>query len=472
MSGDEDVPFAPLDAYDAALTRTQANADVPFPLLLRYPGLGTTWMQTPDRRWVVVDDRTVRAEIAAAWPTVPLAYQNAKGDWKPLSPAALQEERGRRVDAIIYDLTTDRHVYMAHPDDLGGELFLSCAKLDPLATPREDIDCSAWLNAFGGEHCELLLDWLATMHDLTRPTAALYMQGPPSAGKGMLSAACARLWGRQVTAYAKVVDRFNSSMRDCPVILLDEGARMDPNGSASFRSLVGERSRAIEDKGRPVSTLLGCVRLMVASNNPDALRIREDLNGDDEAAIGKRIAFIRIGPNAVQMLESMCSNEWVDTEGKAPGKLVRHIAWLQATRKVKTGKRFLVEGDAEAWVKGAARRGGLQQEVLIAVARVASGGGGEYTEAERAVWFEDLHALVSVDRLQKIWGRVMPGSVRAPTVNALARALGVIAPETSQRTFDYQRVRVRSVPMQPVLDAATEAGIGVEEDLRSVFGER
>ena len=51
-------------------------------------------------------------------------------------------------------------------------------------------------------------------------------------------------------------------------------------------------------------------------------------------------------------------------------------------------------------------------------------------------------------------------------------AIGVIAPETSQRTFDYQRVRVRSVPMQPVLDAATEAGIGVEEDLRSVFGER
>lgn len=469
MSAD-DVPFAPVESYDAAPSQQQSGADVPFPLLLRYPGLGTTWMQTPDRRWVIVDDRTVRAEIAASWPSVPLMRQDAKGDWKPITPAQLQEQRGRRVDAIIYDLTTDRHVYMAHGDDLGGELYLSCARLDPAATPREDIDCAAWLKAFGGEHHEILIDWLATMHDLTRPTAALYMQGPPSAGKGLLSAACARLWGRQVTDYAKVVDRFNSSMRDCPVILLDEGARMDPNGSASFRSLVAQRSRAIEDKGRPVSTLIGCVRLMIAANNPDALRIREDLNGDDESAIGKRIAFIRIGPTAVGLLESMCSDEWVDTAGKAPGKLVRHIAWLQATRKVQTGKRFLVEGDAEAWVKGAARRGGLQQEALIAIARVASGGGGEFTEAERAVWFESGVALVSVDRLQKLWGRIMPGSTRAPTMNSLASAFSVVAPETSQRTFDYQRVRVRTVPMQPVLDAATVAGIGIEDDLRSVFG--
>ena len=55
-------------------------------------------------------------------------------------------------------------------------------------------------------------------------------------------------------------------------------------------------------------------------------------------------------------------------------------------------------------------------------------------------------------------------------MNSLASAFSVVAPETSQRTFDYQRVRVRTVPMQPVLDAATVAGIGIEDDLRSVFG--
>ena len=448
---------------------------VPFPLLLRYPGTGTTWVRTEAGDWVIVDDRTLRSELKRQWPAVQLSRRADDGKVVSCTPAWLCESYGRRVDAVIYDLTVDRSEYVPNSDDLGGVLLLRCARLDPMVRPERDPKVEAWLARLGGPDLERLLDWLSTMHRLDRPTAALYLLGPPGAGKGLLAAALARLWGRQVTAYSTVCGRFNSAMRDCPVIFLDEGAAVDPWGSARFRSLVSEREHGIEDKGRPASTLRGCVRLVIAANNVDALRIREDLTRDDEAAIGVRILLIRIaagdasaGPGA--FLRANEHANWVEDEQRRPGALVRHIAWLQRTRKVACGSRFLVEGDAKAWMAGSAQRGGLQQEILTAIARSGQLHGSlTKASAARPVWFCDGVAYVNADRLHRCWTQIMPGGKGPPTVQAVGRALKLLAPVESRLSFDKSaaRVRVRAVPAELVIDAADLVGIDLDVDWHS-----
>lgn len=456
-----DEPFAPHEDDRA----------YPHPLILRYPGASAMWALTAAGRWVTVDEKTLRAELRTQWPELPLFKPGNFGP-KPIEVSELVEKHARRVDSIVYDMTTDRHVYEPAAADLGGLLRISCAALDPEATPREDRACAAWLAQLAGEEHDRVLDWLATCHILTRPTAALYLHGPKGRGKGLLASACARLFGREVTSYAKISERFNGGLRNCPIVLLDEGLPTnDAKGSSFFRSLISESTHNIEEKHRPTATLRGCVRLIIAANNPDALRIREDLTREDEDAIGERIVMVRVPPTAPELNRSATAR-WIDTADGKPGALVRHVRWLQTTRKVKPGPRFLVHGDSATWIRHAARRGGLQQEILVAVARYVDREGAQVQPSDTPIWYGHKPAIVhvSADRLHRAWLALSPGS-KVPTVTAIGRALRVVAGEPCEIELPAGgRVRVRPLPAEAVLDMASEVGIGDEDALRARLG--
>lgn len=450
------------------------------PVILKHPGAGTLFVRTEDNDWVPSDDKLLRVELARHQPHVPLFKASKRGK-VPVTVGELVERHGQRVDKIYWDLTTEHSRFIPSTDG-GGQLYIACGRR-PYVQPEYSHEVDRWLRELAGDKYDKLLDWLATCLDLSRPSAGLYLAGPPGAGKGLLYAGVARMFGRAVTSYDDIVSSgWTSALRDCPVVLLDEGCKPPKEGSAAFRSLVAERQRPLTEKYRPSQTLLGCVRLIIGANNVDALRLREELTEEDEAAIGERILYIRIPALTARRsaagayLESIGGSThtagWVShLDSGEPGALPRHIAWLVEHRTVKPGRRFLVEGEAGEWLRNAGMRGGLPQQALVAIARIASGAADRWEDQDRPVWFRSGEALVNVDRLHRGW-RALSDDNKTPTLTALGHALNVLATGTSRLAARGAagRPRVKHIPAERVVDIADMLGIGDPDRIRSAFG--
>lgn len=349
------------------------------------------------------------------------------------------------------------------------------------------MDC--WLGLLAGSKKSLLDDWLATVHDLTWPTAAIYFQGQKDVGKGMFAAAVARGRGSSVTNYDDIATGFNSALRDCPIVFLDEGSAPVVSGSAGFRSLIGETSRRLEEKYYPTATLHGAVRLIIAANNADALKIREDLSPEDEAAIGERVLHILVPQEAAHYLISLGGREatadWVTNADGSAGKIPQHIRFLQENRQVRRGPRFAVHGDVSDWISAAARRPGLPQDMLLAIAnalvrqpandhpRYERAPEGPFADCSsmdcKAVWIGDSEALVSTSRIFKAW-RFLTGRERRPTMPRIADALKTVSTKEDRPVIKKKRVYVKHVPATRILDVAEQLGLDDIDRLKQMFG--
>jgi hypothetical protein len=383
---------------------------------------------------------------------------------RPMSPIECYEVVGHRVDTVILDMSARRPTVR---DDVA--ILPCCVPVDVEAERSEIVD--GWLQVLGGSEYERLCDWIAYSGDVDRPIAALYLDGEPGTGKGMLVDALAALWGGARVSYADVVlSSFNEGLTASPVVHLDERAPKDirQQGSAGFRSLVGESARTLTLKGRPSATIRGCPRLVVTANGPDALRIGgEDLTPADEQAIGRRILRIQVHDDARCYLEELGGRTrtqgWVDHDGA----LTRHLRWLQLHHdRAAPGLRFLVEGDSGAWLRGAARRDGLPRDVLVALAVAGSGQHGIDADKLPCEW-RDGAAWVSVTRLRDTWERLTGGD-RVPTFARLGGALARVG--TRHHIGTGQRQWVYRVPVAPILAAAEDAGVGDPDRILRIAG--
>jgi hypothetical protein len=443
------------------------------PVLLSRPGYSLVWVRAPTGDYVATGEREVYQALETWHPNVSLLRQSSRGP-RRATVTELFEAVGRRIDSIVYTYTEEPgYHYDAHLG--GGELVQRCARLDPLVKPAPDDEVSEWLSRLFGLQVEKCLDWLATVTDLRHPTAALYLEGDRNVGKGLLASSIGRMWGRGVTAFGDVVGaRFNDGLLRSPIVFLDEGAGKVEAGSAAFRTIISESQHRIEEKHRPTATLRGCVRLVIAANNSDALRIREDLNERDEAAIGQRILHVDVGSDAGEFLRVMGGRhgrlgDWLETPEGLPGRVPRHIAHLAATRRVTPGGRFLVEGDAGGWLRKVGARPGLPQQVLVAIARMVDGL--EYPEhGGPVVWPRGETCYVSANGLHKAWRDIL-GAAAAPPAESIGRALAVISggppvklPRALATASGGPRCWVSAVPSIHVLEAACRLGIGEDID--------
>lgn len=307
----------------------------------------------------------------------------------------------------------------------GGKIARVQVIEQPTVAPQEDPLVARWLSLLFRENGDKALDWLATVADLGRPTCTLYMQGPPGAGKGMLVAGVAALWGRTPIAFRDAVGKFTDPLLRSPIVLLDEHAAMDRAESGAFRSLGGERVHRIESKGLPVLELHGCPRVMVASNGDGALDIAGGEHGtDDLDAIISRILHLNVSGMASAWLAEQggmeFTHDWVFDGHGAPGRIARHVAWLAANRQVKRGSRFLVEGVEGRYHQRLVTSDPLYASVLVSIAvamlekDAMRGHGPTFIRGDGDVWVNPakLHArfrsLVSEDHgrptLQRVAG--------------------------------------------------------------------
>lgn len=221
-----------------------------------------------------------------------------------------------------------------------------------IAALRDDIQpvfhqsIQDWLVLLGGANHHKLLNWLATITDLTRPTCALYIEGEPGCGKGMLAGGISRLYGGPPVNYAEFVGPFNGGLARSPIIWADEkmpSSRYGETPTEAFRSLVGNSDFTLSRKFMPTTPVQGCLRLIITANNSDALGIGENLSPHDYAAVVQRVGYIRVDPSTAQQIKSLGGRDY--TEDWVSGDLIaEHVLWLRDNLSVARGSRLLVEG--------------------------------------------------------------------------------------------------------------------------------
>ena len=299
---------------------------------------------------------------------VNLTFENEKGKTKKLPFSYLYNEHGTQCREVVHVLGGK---IPECEDDI---LFLPCAQPRPCpAIFHQDI--ADWLELLGGDDPEALRIWLATLLELDRPTAALYLQGAPGTGKGLLVSGLNSLWGANATPFEVATGRFNFSLKKNPLVFLDESVSTSRSGnrdlSGDFRSLVTDTQRTIEPKGLEMVSLEGCVRVIVAANNPDAISMSGATSQEDIDAIVTRIRHIDVDPRAKDLLGFENTEGWVKL-GRKPGKIAQHVMWLvenhprPTTGIHATTGRLLVPGVAKDYHAGLVLTE-EREEVLFAV---------------------------------------------------------------------------------------------------------
>lgn len=341
------------------------------PYLVRVPGQAGWLVATARGGFAQVDDVILATELRRHWPDLELDAETEDGDRKALGPKGIYERYGTRARGVVYSYTGTSRV--TYHDDHAVEVVLRVCD-GPTPSPVRHGDVLEWLHVLCGDRVDTVLDWMATCTDLSAPTAALVLIGSGSSGKSMLATGLAAYFGAETADYDDVFkERFNDALLRSPVVYLDEHTQTKAK-SAGFRKLTANRTHAIEGKGKPSTTLHGCPRLMVTSNDPDPLGLsREALSLASERAIGVRVISVDTSDEAVKWLEerggSAYTAEWVRRGDGEPGKIPELLAWLRANRHVQVGPRFLVHGSAAEWAARIGTREGLPSTILDAIAR-------------------------------------------------------------------------------------------------------
>ena len=232
---------------------------------------------------------------------------------------------GQQVKRIWFDSHVDVPTY--NPRD--GALVRPAWKRREL-TPCFNLYIDQWLQALAGENYETLLDWLASLPLVGYPTAALYLHGPTGVGKTLFIEGLAKLWVDPPVPFRHAVADFNSALLGSPLVFVEEGLGSDTD-SLRFRDLLTAEVHDVRIKFEAPGELRGHVRMIVAANNPNALRIKDNLTHSDREAISRRILWLDGSVDAVHYLTGIggrrITADWVGGFG-----LARHVLAVSAER--------------------------------------------------------------------------------------------------------------------------------------------
>jgi hypothetical protein len=247
----------------------------------------------------------------------------------------------------------------------GGEVRVRFVK--KLPGMAEDIapvyhECiERYLNLLGGRYVDTLLDWCACFCMIDKPLPALYLKGAPGIGKGMLLAGLEQLTARKKSAeFNAALSNFQDQYADTPLIVCDEGAATDGNfstiASTALRKMIGGSFNYLNFKGIKGISIDGNFRIVFAANNADLIEHKKELNESDIEALNGRIFYLEVeNEKEIKELLYRAGGRNGNEHGAGttvenwPVRIAEHFKWLQETRQVKLGDRFLINVPTTDW---------------------------------------------------------------------------------------------------------------------------
>lgn len=264
-----------------------------------------------------------------------------------------------------------------------------------------------WLRALFGDGYPRAAQWIASCSTLDRPAPCLYMTGPHGIGKTLIVDGLAAIWNKPTAAtLQETISDFNESTGDRPLVFADEGFPEDLDFK-EFRTTVTNHTRRVNVKFGRKTSVEGCIRIIIAANNSDALRYRRigTLTQADLDAIDDRLLVLPCSVDGRTVLESH-----TDTEKStwARSQIAEHALWLAQTVPLATtagrmaaepggGKRLLERivnarnADVLLKIAAAIQAGRMSESYGVSVASASE------------VWVNvpKLHAALVADRNAK-----------------------------------------------------------------------
>jgi len=296
------------------------------------------WLRLPnssDYAWRVKESDLVRK-------VKDLYGENELASWNdsenPRIGRATVEDKSRVADHVVTCYHQPRTTF-----DLETNTIVEGLRLDPKLTPRQNEHVARWLAALAADDLSALQMWIAGCRQelLNAPAPALGLVGPKEAGKSLIAAGLARLYGNPCAPVSAMVlvSQFNGDLCRCPIVLADERLPKDMTGE-DFREKVAQRAHSVEPKGKERHTLNGSIRFVVAANNIDrVLGLTGEKCDDDLQAIADRWRLVVVTPErAAACTAALEPLKLSDGSNVDLAAIAGHFLWLQANVEPHRGR--------------------------------------------------------------------------------------------------------------------------------------
>ena len=378
-----------------------------------------------------VSMRDAFADVPVEW-----YYEDANGKTKKKSLTQFRDDYSTVASHVVYDMTQPQ----THYETDTSTLTVGVAPVRDLE-PVYDENVHEWLTLLGGRHVDKLLDWLATVTDRTRPSCALYLSGPPRAGKSLLLGGLARLWKTHGggTHLKEVLGNFNTGLRYCPLVFAEEAL---PKGTetTALRDLIANLTWTVNEKFMPTVELRGSIRLVLTSNEPNMLEtVTEHQGQDDVAAVAERFLHIAVDQRPAQFLERLGSrsgtNDWLE----GGDRLTKHILWLVHNRSVTPAGRLVVEGEKTEMHLALASAGPVSSWVLQWIVGFLTKPMPNIVQTKGVV-YGNGQLMVNASVIYQFWDQYILSTRAAYSVKTIAMALKSMGTQCHTRTGNYWAV--------------------------------
>jgi len=349
--------------------------------------------------------------------------------------------------------------------------------------PVFDANIDKWIRLLGGKKAEKLLDWVATVGQLDHKTCALYLHGAKDVGKTIFAAGLSRIWSLGPTKLDSIISSFNSLITDCPLIFADERIPKELD-SGTLRAIVGSDSISVRRKNLPEKTIPGCVRLIIAANNPDLLKFsEEDFRKEDVDAIASRFLYIQCSDEAADFLKELGGQKGATAGWISEDKIACHALWLAKNRKVQPGEnKFIVSGEIESFHRRLATNGTIRGIVVEWICRALLGEIYWANNDKENVGIRFGHGKLYVNSafVRKTWERTLDDR-HVPTVDKIGKALKPLStgekrlpitkskPESADKKTVPRRVDFFDIDVEHVYRLAEELQLGTREEFQEII---
>lgn len=415
-------------------------------LMLRMDGSVWVWFQDRARWEGPFTDKAAVWVVQQELPHVPgvNAYTRKKdGSIRPKTLEEFATDHGE----VLFAVTADLNVTQPHYDIATRRLTLVGAERRAIE-PEFDKTVDEWLRLLAGDRADVMLDWIAGLLVHDRPNSILFMPGDPGVGKSLLVRGLARVWNVDgATNIQNVVQNFNDVLRECPLVVLDEG-KWDKwtDVTTLLRSLVTDSKRTINKKYHQQIELSGHIRMMITANNFNIFAGDEhSLTPADQQAFAQR--FLEVTPHieAKKFLQKLPHSQ---RDGLASdNRIAKHALWLGANRVVHNEEsRFWVTGDDAGSladkITGSDKKFGSW--VHEWVAKYLTNPAQIEREQGALIWRRDGRVIVSPEAVVETWEKTLknrkpPQSLEiANVLKTLSSGKLVAFPDKSARGFELR----------------------------------